>query len=131
VLTEAAATAGDGTHAEFLAARLIPFAGHLLALPTGLATLGAADRYLGMLATLLERWDEGADHFAQALALETRARGFALLPRTRYWYARFLRARGRAGDDAAARAALQTVDDDAVRLEMRRLHTQASEIIST
>ena len=84
VLAEAAATAADPTHAEFLAAQLAPFEGLLLSMPTGLATLGAADRYLGMLSALLGHWNDAEVRFQQALRLERHVRGWALLPRTRY-----------------------------------------------
>jgi hypothetical protein len=83
-----------------------------------------------MLAMLLGRWDEGAEHFDRALALETKMRGWALLPRTRYWQARFLRARGYPGDDAAARDALRIVDDETARLGMRRLGARSAELSS-
>ena len=47
-----------------------------------------------VLSTVLEEWDAADAHFAEALSLEERIHGHALLPRTRYWQARFLRARG-------------------------------------
>ena len=93
LLAEVAASGESKSHAALLYDLLDPFAGRLLATVIGLACLGSADRYQGMLSTTLERWDDAEAHFERALDLEQRIRGRALLPRTLYWQARFLRAR--------------------------------------
>ncbi len=131
VLTEAAAMAGDATHAEYLAQQLAPFEGRVLSFPTGLAALGATDRYLGMLAALLARWDEANERFARALELERHARGWALVPRTQYWHAWCLRRRGMPGDAAAARGILVDAADVSSQLGMKRLHAQAAALLSS
>jgi class 3 adenylate cyclase/DNA-binding SARP family transcriptional activator len=125
---EIAASGGTRTQSSVLYDLLTPFRGRLLVASLGLGCLGAADRYLGMLSTVLERWDEAESHFEQALALEERVRGRALLPRTRYWKARFLFARGRPDDDEAARVLLRTVIDETSRLGMRGLLAQTEEL---
>jgi hypothetical protein len=130
VLTEAAALAGDATHAEFLAAHLAPFEGRVLSLPTGLAALGATDRYLGMLAALLGRWDDALECFERALELERHARGWALVPRTEYWHAWCLRQRAQPGDADAVQRILADVADVSSRLEMKRLHAQATSLLA-
>ena len=117
---------GHAAHAATLYDLLTPYGGRLLTLVLGLACLGAADRYLGMLSTVLERWDEADAHFERALAIEQHARGHALLPRTRYWQARSSRARRvRRDDRPAADELLAVVIDDASRLGMQRLRAQA------
>jgi hypothetical protein len=55
----------------------------ILTVVLGRAYYGAADRYLGMLSTVLERWDEADADFERAFATEQRMRGPALLPHTR------------------------------------------------
>jgi FXSXX-COOH protein len=125
MLAEVTANVGTPAHAEALHDPLTPFAGQLLAVVLGLACLGAADRYLGMLSTVLGRWDEAAAHFERALAIEERARGHALLPRTRYWQARLLRARGQTDDARAAARILAAVIADTSRLGMLGLRAQA------
>ena len=125
LLAEVAATCGTAEHASILSELLAPFEGRLLSALTGLACLGAADRYLGMLGTVLERWDESSDRFESAVALETQIRGHALLARTRYWQARLLGARGRTGDAQASAALLRGVVEETSRLGMRRLCEQA------
>ena len=130
VLAEVAATVGAQEHAAPLYDSLAPHTGHLLSVLLGLSCIGAADRYLGILATLLERWDAAAAHFARAYDVERRVNGRALLPRTRYWNARLLLARGDAEDDAAARDLLEAVAAETDDLGMRRLHAQCQELAS-
>ena len=131
LLSEVAVDGGDAAHAAVLYELLSPFADRLLAALVGLACLGAADRYLGMLCTVLRRWDAAEQHFDRAVALEERIRGPALLVRTRYWQACFLRARGGPGDDRAARALFGSVSDETARLGMARLGAQAAEALAT
>jgi hypothetical protein len=125
MLAEVAATGGTAAQASALYDLLTPFAGRLLAAVYATACLGAADRYLGMLSTRLERWRDAEVHFEQAWALEDQIGGSALVPRTRYWQARFLLARGHRGDRRTARALLTSVIKETTRLGMRHLHAQA------
>ena len=64
---------------------------------------GSVSRYLGLLATALERWDDAAGHFEEALALNERMGARPWLARTEDDYARMLLVRGRPGDDERAR----------------------------
>jgi len=128
LLAEVAAGGESASHAALLHDLLDPFAGRLLATVIGLACLGAADRFLGMLSTTLERWDDAEAHFERALDVEQRIGGRALLPRTRYWQARFLRARAHPGDERTARAILSEVVEDTRELGMRRLCEQAEQL---
>ena len=127
LLAEVAGGGASRSHAALLYDLLEPFAGRLLVTVIGLACLGAADRYQGMLSTTLERWDAAEAHFERALDLEQRIRGRALVPRTQYWQARFLQARGGPGDDGSARAILSGVVKDTRELGMRRLGEQAEQ----
>jgi DNA-binding CsgD family transcriptional regulator len=69
----------------------------------GVACYGAADRYLGMLATTLSDWEVAEGHFDSALDLNRRMGADPWLAHTAYEYGRMLLARGRAED--ASRAA--------------------------
>ena len=128
MLAEVAATAGAVSPAATLYELLSPFAGRLLSMVLGLACLGAADRYLGMLSTVLGRWDAADAHFVRAVALEERIHGDALLPRTRSWHARLMLERG---DAAAGRALLTRVVAETSTLGMRHLSAQAEALRST
>ena len=96
----------------------------------GLACAGAADRYLGLLHTLLEEWDDAESSFERAAALEARVGGRALVPRTRFSHTRMLIARDDGHDRDAARAILDEVMNESAALGMRRLHQQAAEFRS-
>jgi class 3 adenylate cyclase len=130
LLSEVAAVGASSSRAELLSELLEPFAGRLLVTVIGLASVGAADRYRGMLSTTLARWDDAEAHFERALELEEGIRGRALVPRTRYWQARFLQARARPGDDRRARALLSGVVHDTRELGMRRLSAQAEHALA-
>ena len=125
ILAEVAAHGGAPETAQALYELLAPFEGRLLTVVLGLVCVGAADRYLGMLCTVLERWDEADAHFGRAIELEERARGHALLPRTRYWWAHSLLARGGDAERATAESLLAQVIDETDRLGMHHLHAQA------
>ena len=110
---------------------LTPFAGRLVTAQLGLACLGAGDRYLGMLSTVLERWDDAEAEFERAAVLEASVGGRPLLARTGYWRARFFRARGGPHDAAAADAMLQEVVEETSSLGMQRLRAQAEDLLTT
>jgi hypothetical protein len=130
LMAEVAASCGSKSQAALLYDSLNPFAGRLLATSIGLACLGAAERYQGILSTTLERWDDAETHFERALDLEQRIRGHALVTRTRYWQAQFLRARARPSDDRTARAILNGVVKETRQLGMRRLGEQAEQLLA-
>ncbi len=56
-------------------------------------SFGAADRYLGMVAVTLGRWDDAEAHYRAALELEGRVGSPVFLAQTRLWYGRMLLAR--------------------------------------
>ncbi len=131
LLAEVAAAGSSKSHAVVLYELLTPFEGRLLAAVIGLACLGAAERYEGMLATTLERWDDAERHFERALDLERRIRGDALALRTRYWQARFLRARAADGDERTAQTILSEVAEGTSRLGMWPLNRQAEALLAS
>jgi hypothetical protein len=131
MLAEVVATCGTTEQAALLAPLLAPFSGRLLSAVVGLSCLGAADRYLGMLDTVLGNHADALASFTRALDLEEQVRGHALLPRTRYWQARALHARGAPGDDGAADDLLAAVVAATEQLGMRDLQARAEQLRST
>jgi DNA-binding CsgD family transcriptional regulator len=105
-LAEVCAALGDAEGAEELYAELVPYAGGNVMVGHLVACYGAADRYLGMLASLLGDWDRAEAHFHSALALDTRLGARTWLAHTAYEYARMLLARGTGNDRAQAQAQL-------------------------
>ncbi|HEX2274431.1 MAG TPA: hypothetical protein VHG90_11220, partial [Acidimicrobiales bacterium] len=69
-------------------------------------SLGASDRYLGQLATLLGRFDDAEAHFAAAHRLHERLGAPGWLAHGRVDHARMLITRGRADDSERARTLL-------------------------
>jgi tetratricopeptide (TPR) repeat protein len=103
---------GDRARAEKLYEILLPFAALNVIVSNAAACYGALSRYLGALAATLERWDDAARHFEDALAMNARMDARPWLAHTQEQYAAMLLARRQSGDrDRAAQlldAALAT-----------------------
>ncbi len=84
--------------------RLQPFGGQVGL--TGCSTWGAIDRYLGMLAGSLERYEDAERHLARAVETHERIRAPVFLARTRLDWAEMLLAREAEGDAERAQALL-------------------------
>jgi tetratricopeptide (TPR) repeat protein len=110
-LAETSARVGDESAAATLARHLRPWAGLALLIPDMVAVIGAADRFRGMLATVMRRFAEAQRHFEDAIEFETRLESPPLLARTRYWYARMLLQRA----DPASRARADGLLDEALK----------------
>jgi tetratricopeptide (TPR) repeat protein len=113
-LAEVCARLHDRNQAPDLYEQLLPHRGHLVTLG-GPVCVGAADRFLGMLAATLGRLEDADAHYKTALELEDRMKARPLAARTRYWHARTLLARNAPGDRVHAteliNAALATAEE--------------------
>src|SRR5713101_460484 len=116
---------GDTARAATLYQLLLPYAGRTVVISNAAACYGAMSRYLGALATTLGRWDEAAQHFEDALAMNARMDARPWLAHTQYQYAAMLLTRDQAGDSEKAvellRAALLTARDLGMRALEERL----------
>ena len=112
---------GDKVRAATLYKLLLPYAGRTVVIGAAAACYGAVSRYLGALATTLERWDEAERHFEDALAMNARMEAWPWLAHTQYQYATMLLARDQPGDDEKARGLLQAALLTARELGMRAL----------
>ena len=109
MLAEAASTLGDGARAQELYELLQPYGDRVAVGYPEIAT-GAVARYLGLLATTLERWADAERQFADALTINARIGARSWLAHSQRDYARMLLARGARGDaEQAARLAAQAV----------------------
>jgi tetratricopeptide (TPR) repeat protein len=88
---------------------------------------GPWSRVLGLLAAYLERWDEAADHFEQAIADCRRMGARPYLARTEYEYGRALLARG---DRVRAKALIASARAAAEALGMTGLVRLADDKLS-
>jgi DNA-binding CsgD family transcriptional regulator len=100
-LADACASLGDEVAAELLYPELEPFAGTNVMIGHLVSCYGAADRYLGMLASVLGEAERAHAHFEGALELNRRMGAPTWIAHTAYEYARFLRPLGSAERDRA------------------------------
>jgi tetratricopeptide (TPR) repeat protein len=120
-LAEVCTHLGATQHVEELTAALAPYSGQLLVVSWGVACMGAADRYLAMLAATAGRLEEAERSFEAALALEQSVSSAPLAARTRVAHARALLRLGAKGDAGRAARLLDTAASTAQRLGMAGL----------
>jgi class 3 adenylate cyclase len=106
LLAEVCAFLGDRPRAEALYEKLSPYAHRHVAVGTAAACYGSVSRYLGQLATTLERWDIAERHFQRALSADKIEIAPVWNAWTHFHYAYMLLARAEAGDRQSALAHL-------------------------
>jgi len=111
----------DKARATTLYQLLLPYAGRTVVVGAAAACYGAVSRYLGALATTLERWDEAVQHFEDALAMNARMEAWPWLAHAQYQYATMLLARDQVGDGEKARELLTAALLTASELGMHAL----------
>ena len=97
LLAEVASTLRDGERAPDLYRLLLPY-GDRVAISYNAFSTGALARNLGLLATLMGRYDDAARHFEHALELNEGIGARPSLARTQEDYGRMLLDRARPGD---------------------------------
>jgi hypothetical protein len=120
-LSEVCAALHDRARAAQLYSLLLPFAGQNAVAGFATASFGAVDRFLGLLAAALARWQEAEHHFAAALAMNNWMDARPWLAHTQQQYAAMLVARGEAADRAQAKALLDEALLTASELGMQSL----------
>jgi DNA-binding CsgD family transcriptional regulator len=123
-LAEVCSFLGDIPRASTLYRLLLPYAGRSIVMGGGVVCYGAASRYLGMLAATMACWEEAAQHFADALAMNTRMGARPWLAHTQHEYAKMLLARNQPGDREEAAALLNTALATARELGMHGLEAR-------
>jgi DNA-binding CsgD family transcriptional regulator len=120
-LAEVCECVGDRTHASALYALLAPWSGRNVVAGSVVVCYGPADRFLGMLCSVLGRWDDAERHFVAAVDMNTRQGATPWLAHTQYRYAGMLLERAQAGDHERARALMESALRLAKDLGMRSL----------
>jgi DNA-binding CsgD family transcriptional regulator len=120
-LTDACAAVGDEELAALVRPELEPHAGTTVLVGHGVACYGAADRYLGMLATTLGDWEVAELRFEAAMELNRRMGAATWVAHTAYEHGRMLLARGRAEDAGRAASLLIEAAELAERIGMPTL----------
>jgi DNA-binding CsgD family transcriptional regulator len=101
-LSDACSGVGDRALAALLYPELAPLRGGNVVIGHGVACYGAADRFLGLLATALGEHARAIEHFERALAVNRRMGAVTWTAHTLYAYGRALRMRGGPGDGVQA-----------------------------
>lgn len=112
-LARACAALDDAEHAVVLYELLLPFGHQVAVAQHGVMSDGAVARYLGLLATVLGRWDDAEAHFIAALALNERLGARIFVTATRHDHGRMLLRRGAPADDLRAHALLDAAAGEA------------------
>jgi tetratricopeptide (TPR) repeat protein len=123
-LTDVCTFLGDAPRAAILYQLLLPYAGRTAVIGNATACYGAVSRYLGRLAATMERWEDAARHFEDALAMNTRMGARPWLAHTQHEYATMLLARHQPGDCEKATALLNEALATARELGMRALEAR-------
>jgi DNA-binding CsgD family transcriptional regulator len=122
-LSDACAALGDEAVAALLYPELAPLSGANVMIGNLVVFYGAADRYLGMLASTLGEWDRAEEHFERAVELNRRMEATAWLAHTNYAYARMLLT-GRHDQRGRSAALLDEADRLATAAGMRALRNR-------
>jgi DNA-binding CsgD family transcriptional regulator/tetratricopeptide (TPR) repeat protein len=128
-LSEVCAFLGDACRADILYRLLLPYDGHNVVVGGGVAYLGAASRYLGLLAVTMSRWDEAERHFQDALEMDARMGAKTWLAHTQYDYARMLLTCNRRDNGQRAASLLGEALTTARALGMRSLEDRTADLL--
>lgn len=126
-LTDACSALGEERTAALLYPHLEPLGGGNVMIGHLVAFYGAADRYLGMLASTLGEWERAEQHFERAIELNRGMGALTWLAHTAYEYSRMLR-RSPRGDPALAAALLDEAAELAERIGMSALLGRATAV---
>src|SRR5439155_6946461 len=128
LLAEVGAALGDAERARPLHSLLRPRAGECVyGAPE--VSVGAVDRYLGLLSSTMGRWEEAARHFDDALELNERMGARPWLAHTQRDYARMLLARDEPADREHAEQLLEQALTTYHELGMGRYAASASNML--
>jgi tetratricopeptide (TPR) repeat protein len=115
----------DKDRAATLYQMLLPHDGLSVVIGIYVVCYGSVSRYLGMLAALLENWNDAARHFEGALDMNIRMETPVWVAHTEYQYAVMLLARESPSDRDRAFAMLDSAITTAKALGMRALEERA------
>ena len=124
---EACAAVRDVRKAGELYDQLAPWHAQIPTAPQ-VASLGAVALYLGMLATVLDRFDDAEAHFIEAMEINERMQAPYWIARTQLEHARMLLARSRPDDTSRATAFLDQVETTAAQYGFAALARHASDL---
>jgi predicted ATPase len=125
-LTDVCSFLSDRPRAAELYQLLLPYAHLNVVMGSVAVCYGAVSRFLGSLATTLERWDDAQRHFDHALTMNAAFGARPFLAHTQYQYGAMLLANDQPGDRQKAAALLKEALATARELGMRALEDQVT-----
>ena len=126
LLAEACASLRDARHARRLYRALAPY-GEFNVMAHPEFSLGAATRYLGMLASTMCRWQQASAHFERALTMNARMGTRPWLAHTKHDYAAMVLIHGEAGQRERARRLIREAQSSYHELGMQPWADKAGE----
>lgn len=120
-LTEVCDRLDDMDRARILYDLLSPYVEQTLVVGNAIACLGAASRFVGQLASVMEHWDQAEAHFEHAMDFNRKLNARPWLAHTQYQHARMLLQRGLDQDAARADRLFDAAKETARTLGMRGL----------
>ena len=127
-LAEVCALVRDRAHAVTLHALLAPWSGRNVVAGSVVVCYGPVDRFLGMLCTLLERWDDAERHFNAALDMNVRQGSMPWLAHAQHDYAAMLVERNHTGDRQRAHALMNSAKRWSEDIRMAALQTRLTQL---
>jgi len=124
LLTEVCWFLGDARRAVRLYELLLPYAGLNMTFTWNLCT-GSASRQLGLMATVLSRWDDAERHFTDALELDVRMGAPPWVAHDQFYFADMLLRRDAPGDRQRALALMNEALNTAQALGMQKIIERA------
>ncbi|MGH7894877.1 MAG: hypothetical protein ACREQL_09420, partial [Candidatus Binatia bacterium] len=119
---------GDTRRAAILYDLVLPYADRCPTAGSSIACMGSLSRSLGLLATLLSRYEDAEKHFERALEMNARIRARIWVAHTQHDYARMLVARDRPGDRERATALATEALATAREVGMKPLEAKVLEL---
>ncbi len=123
-LSQVCAFLADTGRAATLYGLLLPYAGRSI-VQGAVACFGSASHYLGLLAATMERWEDAARHFEDALEMNAKIGAKPFVAHTQHDYADMLMDRNEAGDREKALELLTQALDSAQEMGMKPLVEKA------
>jgi tetratricopeptide (TPR) repeat protein len=121
LLIQACAELEDATAAPQLYELLLPYAGRNVTLGLPMLCTGSASRSLGMMATVMRRWEDAERHFEAAVAFNEKLNARPWVAETQYRYAQMLARRDGPGDRERALELLTSALSTAQELGMKKI----------
>lgn len=132
LFAEAISAVGDGSLAAAAYETLLPHARYNVVTGGGVggAVGGSVSRYLGMLSATIQRWDDAARHFEDAIAFEREMGSAPFVACSQVHHAEMLLRRGRDGDLHHARRLLQPALNTSRELGMEPWQQRATALLT-